>query len=102
MLDGGLSLHGLTGGSEKNGGSQRDNSQLGKAGLRGDGNDGGIGSKEQPATARRNNDMWNQDGAGGPGMRKGEATNNFKAYWSKADRAITREGGAKSADHTEL
>lgn len=48
MLDGGLSLHGLTGGSEKNGGSQRDNSQLGKAGLRGDGNDGGTGSKEQP------------------------------------------------------
>lgn len=72
MLDGGLSLHGLTGGSEKNGGSQRDNSQLGKADLRRDGNDGGTGSKEQPATARRNNDMWNQDGVGGPGMRKGK------------------------------
>lgn len=41
MLDGGLSLHGLTGGSGKNGRSQLDNSQLGKADLRGGRNDGG-------------------------------------------------------------
>lgn len=34
----------------------------------------GTGSKEQSATARRNNDMWNQDGGGvgGPGIRKGK------------------------------
>lgn len=73
MLDGGLSLHGLTGGSEKNGRSRRENSQLGKADLRGDGNDGGHriqrNSLPQPEETMT---CGTKMGVGGSGIRKGK------------------------------
>lgn len=43
----------------------------------------GTGSKEQSATARRNNDKWNQDGDGGTWNKEGEVSNNFKAIGVK-------------------
>lgn len=43
----------------------------------------GTGSKEQSATAIRNNDMWNQDGGGETWNKEGEVANNFKAIGVK-------------------
>lgn len=84
--------------------SQLAKSQLGKADLRNGSNGGGYRaqgtvchSQKEQRTHRTKTGVgvgtWNEEG---------EVADNFKACWSKADKARTWKGGAKSAEHTEL
>lgn len=72
-----------------------------KADLRG--NDGGHRQAPGNCLPHPEETMTFGTKMGGGGWNEeGQVADSFKAYWSKADKAITWKGGAKPAEHTEL